>query len=127
MLRLQSLSVIIFFLFIFSGAKAQKQTGISPIRVSLEKRLPSDSFPGEMFISNEIQEWNPNETAIIICDMWNQHWCKSATERALRSCMHPVIVWIFIRTIRVGNWRRRVKVKLPENCSVKISFLQRKM
>jgi nicotinamidase-related amidase len=25
--------------------------------------------------------WAPRETAIVICDMWNQHWCRSATRR----------------------------------------------
>jgi nicotinamidase-related amidase len=29
----------------------------------------------------EIQNWKPTETAIIICDMWNEHWCKGATAR----------------------------------------------
>ena len=24
---------------------------------------------------------DPRRTAIIICDMWDQHWCKGATER----------------------------------------------
>jgi len=31
-------------------------------------------------VQNKVQ-WNPKETAIIICDMWNQHWCKGATQR----------------------------------------------
>ena len=33
------------------------------------------------------------ETAIIICDMWDRHWCKGATERceALAVKMNPVI------------------------------------
>jgi type 1 glutamine amidotransferase/nicotinamidase-related amidase len=26
-------------------------------------------------------EWNPKQTVIIICDMWDQHWCKGATRR----------------------------------------------
>src|SRR5678816_774403 len=26
-------------------------------------------------------QWEPDGTAAIICDMWNQHWCKGATER----------------------------------------------
>jgi len=26
-------------------------------------------------------EWDPEQTAIIICDMWDQHWCKGATSR----------------------------------------------
>ncbi len=25
--------------------------------------------------------WDPAQTAIIICDMWNQHWCRGATRR----------------------------------------------
>ncbi len=25
--------------------------------------------------------WTPERTAVVICDMWNQHWCKSATAR----------------------------------------------
>jgi nicotinamidase-related amidase len=26
-------------------------------------------------------QWEPKSTAAVICDMWNQHWCKGATER----------------------------------------------
>lgn len=110
MQRLQSLSVIVFFLFIFCGVKAQKQAGFSPMRVSLEKRLPSDSFPGEMFISDEIQEWNPHETAIIICDMWNQHWCKSATERVAE--MAPSIN----NVINIARGRGVTIVHAPSDC-----------
>src|SRR5438045_5173013 len=29
----------------------------------------------------QTQRWKPKETAIIICDMWDQHWCKCATQR----------------------------------------------
>ena len=25
--------------------------------------------------------WTPSRTAVVICDMWNQHWCQSATAR----------------------------------------------
>ena len=31
-------------------------------------------------VQNKV-EWDPKQTAIIICDMWNQHWCKGATRR----------------------------------------------
>jgi nicotinamidase-related amidase len=33
-------------------------------------------------------EWDPKQTAIIICDMWNQHWCKGATERVAELAPH---------------------------------------
>jgi len=26
-------------------------------------------------------QWKPSETAVIICDMWDAHWCRSATRR----------------------------------------------
>lgn len=26
-------------------------------------------------------DWNPKKTAIIVCDMWDHHWCKSAEAR----------------------------------------------
>src|SRR3954470_14624453 len=26
-------------------------------------------------------EWAPEKTAVIICDMWDRHWCKGATAR----------------------------------------------
>lgn len=26
-------------------------------------------------------DWNPRETAVIVCDMWDQHWCRGATAR----------------------------------------------
>ncbi len=32
-------------------------------------------------IANNVLEWEPKETAIVVCDMWDQHWCKGATRR----------------------------------------------
>jgi nicotinamidase-related amidase len=61
---------------------AQKKSAPVPkMKISLQKRVPSDLDKDAYIISQEIQEWNPKETAIIICDMWNQHWCKGATAR----------------------------------------------
>ncbi|HWH69152.1 MAG TPA: hypothetical protein VNT26_07190, partial [Candidatus Sulfotelmatobacter sp.] len=37
--------------------------------------------------------WEPSRTAAVICDMWNRHWCKSATARVaeMAPCMNDVI------------------------------------
>src|SRR5215212_4847276 len=32
-------------------------------------------------ISEKQLSWDPSKTAVIICDMWDQHWCKGATDR----------------------------------------------
>ena len=58
------------------------------IRVSLQKRVPSNLELGAFIIENEIQEWNSRETALIICDMWDQHWCSEATERVAEMAPH---------------------------------------
>jgi putative membrane-bound dehydrogenase-like protein len=29
----------------------------------------------------KVVKWDSKKTAIVICDMWNEHWCKGATER----------------------------------------------
>ncbi|MDR1764034.1 MAG: hypothetical protein LBR64_08835, partial [Dysgonamonadaceae bacterium] len=49
----------------------------SPLPVSLQKILPVDS--GKYLINNTIENWKPSETAIVICDMWDRHWCPYAT------------------------------------------------
>ncbi|HEX3987963.1 MAG TPA: ThuA domain-containing protein, partial [Verrucomicrobiae bacterium] len=36
---------------------------------------------GEWRATESTVEWDSGKTAIVICDMWNQHWCKGATAR----------------------------------------------
>ncbi|MBZ5856432.1 isochorismatase family protein [Flavihumibacter profundi] len=76
-----SLLLLLLLQFFIYPADAQKKDAPPKMRMSLQKRIPSDSVKGAMVITTDIQEWNPNETAIIICDMWQQHWCKGATAR----------------------------------------------
>ncbi|REK09941.1 MAG: isochorismatase family protein [Planctomycetota bacterium] len=55
-----------------------------------QERLPDSDEYSEKFGVVKIR---PRETAILICDMWNQHWCKSATRRCgeLAEKMAPLI------------------------------------
>jgi len=71
------LSLIIITPMTYAKAKDPGQT----IKVSLQKRIPSDLDEDAFMMVNEIQDWNGNETAVIICDMWDEHWCKGATSR----------------------------------------------
>ena len=32
-------------------------------------------------VSEKKAEWDPKKTALIICDMWDDHWCKGASAR----------------------------------------------
>ena len=78
--------IYIFSLFLISGffaplLPAWSQSNLPALEISMQKRVPSEKEKGEFEITNNIQQWDPQETAIIICDMWDQHWCKGASER----------------------------------------------
>ncbi|HCO96509.1 MAG TPA: hypothetical protein DIU00_21655, partial [Phycisphaerales bacterium] len=52
-----------------------------PLVLVTRSRSPLADDPSRFrVVQNKIQ-WNPKQTAIIICDMWNEHWCKGATRR----------------------------------------------
>ncbi|MDR3235567.1 MAG: hypothetical protein LBT48_02425 [Prevotellaceae bacterium] len=51
--------------------------GDAPDTISLSLRQREKS--GDTTI--QIEYWTPAETAIIICDMWDKHWCLGATQR----------------------------------------------
>jgi nicotinamidase-related amidase len=60
---------------------AQKKVSQPSLRISLQDRIPSDLDEGAFIVNNTIESWKPGETAIIICDMWDKHWCDGATAR----------------------------------------------
>lgn len=66
------------------GSKTNTET----FQVSLQKRIPSTEDQGAFVIVNDIQEWNAHETAVIICDMWDRHWCEGATSRVAEMAPH---------------------------------------
>ena len=51
--------------------------------IKLDARIRVETAPG----SNQFQAidkqlvWDPGKTAIVICDMWDEHWCRGATAR----------------------------------------------
>jgi nicotinamidase-related amidase/type 1 glutamine amidotransferase len=52
-----------------------------PLRLHLRSRVKeSDTADGFQVIASEA-EWNPVKTAIVVCDMRNEHWCRGATQR----------------------------------------------
>jgi len=73
--------LILFFELVDPSLQAQPQDNGPALKISMQKRLPSDLEKGSWYIASEIQEWKSAETAIIVCDMWDQHWCKGAAAR----------------------------------------------
>src|SRR5688572_12554323 len=65
---------------------------MKPVWLILVSLLPAWCFASEVLkletrarkdgqVRQSMVDIDPRGTAIIICDMWDQHWCKGATER----------------------------------------------
>jgi nicotinamidase-related amidase len=73
--------VVIPFLLWTGETVAKNVKAAPPLRISVQQRIPSALDAGAWIVSNRIENWVPTETAIIICDMWDKHWCDDATAR----------------------------------------------
>lgn len=51
----------------------------APLELSLQTRTPAAA--GEFTVTQRLQQWQPKETAIIVCDMWDRHHCLNAVRR----------------------------------------------
>lgn len=51
-----------------------------PLKLTLRSRPALD---GKYLIANKPAEWNPKETAIIVCDVWDHHHCPTAEKRVV--------------------------------------------
>jgi nicotinamidase-related amidase len=57
------------------------------IKLEARSRLELPQGSGRYQVVTEIAEWEPAKTAIIICDMWDKHWCSSATARVAQMAL----------------------------------------
>ncbi|MDR1483562.1 MAG: isochorismatase family protein [Planctomycetaceae bacterium] len=75
-------------IFLFS-VLAQSET----LRISMQERVPAEWDKSAYSLVNRVETWQASETAIIICDMWDKHWCPTATKRfdELAAALNPVI------------------------------------
>jgi hypothetical protein len=110
--KLLKLFTLLIVTFAFSPAKirAENKESNRLIKVTLQKRVASDSVKGVTVLVQEMKEWNVQETAIIICDMWNEHWCRGATERVAE--MAPLMN----NVITVARNRGVLIVHAPSEC-----------
>ena len=63
--------------FLVSPLTTQAQ--LEALQVKKQSRIQLDSAKFDLALQTE--SWQTDQTALIICDMWNKHWCPTATER----------------------------------------------
>ncbi len=69
-------SGIIAGLLIVFGASSY---GDDPLHVMTQSRVKLDD--GTYQLQQSASDLDPKKTAIVICDMWDKHWCEGATRR----------------------------------------------
>src|SRR5205823_10463127 len=52
----------------------------APLVLTLRSRAAAPGQPPATPTERTVS-WDPKATAIVVCDMWDQHWCKSAAAR----------------------------------------------
>lgn len=70
-----------------------------PLQLTLRKRGEVKDA-GVWEVTEKSAAWDPARTAVIICDLWDTHWCKGAASRA--AAMAPRIDR-FAKSIRAGG------------------------
>jgi nicotinamidase-related amidase/type 1 glutamine amidotransferase len=52
-----------------------------PLTLTARYRFPNSTDLGGFEVREKTLKWEPRQTAIVICDMWDKHWCAGATQR----------------------------------------------
>jgi nicotinamidase-related amidase/type 1 glutamine amidotransferase len=66
--------------FIFD-IRSQPIFGQDTIDVVAQRRVPKDKDSAIFNVIQRQESWEPAKTAVIVCDMWDRHWCRGATAR----------------------------------------------
>ena len=74
-----------------------------PLKLNARRQVEGEKGKGNWKEEHAVLDWEGKKTALIICDMWNEHWCKGATERVgeMAPRMNEVVKaarakWVFI-------------------------------
>jgi len=51
------------------------------LKLNLRSRVESQPGSKQWNAINKEEQWDPQKTAAVVCDMWDQHWCKGASAR----------------------------------------------
>jgi nicotinamidase-related amidase len=61
------------------GSEAIEDDGV--LRFKARSRQANETAGGKTQVEETETAWKASETAVIICDMWDEHWCQGATRR----------------------------------------------
>ena len=66
---------------LLSAASSPAAEPAATLEFHARSRQPVPNATNQFEVVEKTLRWDAKKTAIIICDMWDQHWCKGATAR----------------------------------------------
>ncbi|MCC7418983.1 MAG: ThuA domain-containing protein [Planctomycetaceae bacterium] len=81
-----------------------------PFALSLRSRTETKAGSGRFHTTTKSSEWNPKETAVIVCDMWDLHHCLNATRRGGELAPHMDAV------LKAARDRGATIIHAPSSC-----------
>ena len=71
---------VLAFMAWFSGGYAQEPS-TRTLELQARQRVAKAPDSKDFEVVQKQLAWDPAQTALVICDMWDQHWCRGATRR----------------------------------------------
>src|SRR6185369_5967452 len=65
------------------AAHASNGPGAEPLTLHTRSQSETAKGSGQWQTTDATVQWDPQKTAIVVCDMWNQHWCQAAPRRGV--------------------------------------------
>jgi type 1 glutamine amidotransferase/nicotinamidase-related amidase len=59
----------------------QAESSSSQLSLTLRYRKQTGPASGRWHTLTQTVQWDAKKTAVVICDMWDKHWCQMSTER----------------------------------------------
>src|SRR5687767_7504136 len=75
--RLRSLTAAL----LLSSTAAFAADDVQTLSLSARSRTESAKGAGDWQMAEKKLRWSSRGTALVICDMWDKHWCEGATRR----------------------------------------------
>lgn len=83
--------VAVFLAVQFSGT--EPSAGGEKLDLRVRVRAQDPASPDRFAVHSRVVQWDASKTALVVCDMWDEHWCRGATSRVseIASQMNEVI------------------------------------
>ncbi len=81
LLLLTAIGVSVFGVVDRPAISADGKLNSTAMKLNLRFRQETGPATGRWHTLTQAAEWDAKKTAVVICDMWDKHWCKMSTER----------------------------------------------